>query len=227
MEGMSQAVWNFMESAHRKGLLDELVALNGVLLDPKNDFDDVMGNFEDALCEADFTPFEEMSKETLGPVLKALTDDKVLDALYVLVSTIRPVLQNVVQMTGGDPRVLAAAADSMKMILGAFKPIVTALLPVIAEKSAPAMERFLKEDAGSLAALGINTACAAVNSNPEIASRFISDLYAGVDGASFRKAMDTLTEGFLDQRPPLAVWTVATAVNQAKKRLPILKILGK
>jgi len=107
MQELTRAMWDFMEGAYRQGLLDELLGMAGGLMDPEMDLGDAMGDFEDALSEADFAPFEEMSREVLAPVMSALADEEVIEGLHVFVTTMRPVIEGVVQGAGGDIRLIA------------------------------------------------------------------------------------------------------------------------
>jgi len=218
-EALTQAVWDFMAGAHRKGLLDELLALSGGLLGPEVDLEETLGGLEDTLSAADFASFERMSEETLLPALQALSQEEVLEGLLVLITSIRPFVDRAVEGAGGDPRVLKHALDDLRKNLLALKTVVMAILPVLKKVYGPSVELFLREKAGDKAAGAVNTACTAIERNPDAVNRFVSDLFAGVDGRTFRKASDIVLGAVLDQRPPVVGWAVSTAANRVRNRL--------
>jgi hypothetical protein len=219
MEALTRAVWDFMEGAHRKGLLDELLGLVGALSDPDADLGEQLGNFEDRLTEADFSHFEEMSTEVLTPLLKALSEEKVLESLHVLVITLRPLVDGALERVGGDTKVMNEMLGLVKQNLVCLKTLAVALMPVLAKVYGPAVEAFVKERGGVLAGEVINRACTAVNRNPEIATQMIFDLFATVDGGAFSTAADTVVGAVLDQKAPLLGWTASTLVKRTRKRL--------
>jgi hypothetical protein len=213
MEVVTGAVWDFMHSAYNKGVLDEILAIVGQFLDPGMDLGEHLGNLEDALTEADFAPFEKMSREVMVPMLRALAQDDAMEGLTMFISSIRSLVED------GDVKEHLKVVGVIGKGLLALKPVVVALVPVIAKVYGPVVLKFMEHDLGSKAASAINSACTAINADPRIACHVISDLFAGVDGEAFRMAMDTIVGGFLDQRPPLAGWTAATVVKRARKRL--------
>ena len=219
MEALTRAVWDFMEGAHRKGLLDELLGLVGALSDPEADLSELLGNFEDRLTDADFGHFEQMSTEILTPLLQALAQDRVLESLHVLVITLRPVVDGALERADGDTKVMKAVLGLIKQNLVCLKTVAVALTPVLAKVYGPAVEEFIKERGGGLAADAVNTACIAINRNPEVATRLVSDLFAMVDGRAFGRAADTVVGAVLDQKPPLIEWTASTFVKRARRRL--------
>lgn len=219
MEGLTRAVWDFMEGAHSKGLLDELLGLVGALSDPEADLGEQLGNFEDRLTDADFSRFEQMSTEVLTPLLQALSEEKVLESLHVLAITLRPLVEGAMERVGGEPKVMNEMLGLIKQNLVCLKTVAVALAPVLAKVYGPAVEAFVRERGGALAGEVINRACTAINRNPEIATRMISDLFGTVDGGAFGTAADTVVGAVLDQRPPLIGWTASAFVKRTRKRL--------
>ena len=219
MQGLTKAVWDFMEGSYRKGVLDELLGLVGALSDPEADVAEQLGNFEDGLTDADFGHFEKMSTEILMPVLQALAAEEVLESLHVLLGTSRPLVDGVFARAGGDTKRMSEMLGLIKQNLVCLKTVVLALMPVLAKVYGPAVETFLKEKGGALTADIINTACTVINRNPEIATRMISDFFAVVDGRALGTAADTVAGAVLDQKPPLIGWTASTVVKRTKRRL--------
>lgn len=219
MEGLTRAVWEFMEGAHSKGLLDELLGLVGALSDPEVDLGEQLGNFEDRLADADFTGFEEMSTEVLTPLLRALAEEKVMESLHVLVITLRPLVNGALERVGSEPRVIKEVLGLVKKNLVCLKTVSVALAPVMAKVYGPAVEAFVKERGGGLAGEIINRACTAINRNPDMATQMISDLFATVDGGAVGTAADTVVGAVLDQKPHVIGWTAGTLVRRTKKRL--------
>lgn len=219
MEGLTRAIWDFMEGSYRKGVLDELLGLVGALSDPEVDMGKQLGDFEDRLSDADFGVFEEMSTEILTPALQALADEKVLESLHVLLITTRPLIDAFMERVGGDTNVASEMLGLIKQNLVCLKTVVVALTPVLAKVYGPRAETFIKDRGGALAADLINTANVAINRNPEIVTRVVSDLFATVDGKAFGTAADTVMGAVLDQKPPLVEWTAGTLMKRTKKRL--------
>lgn len=218
-DALTGAVWGFLAGAYRKGVLDEALALAGGLLDPKIDLGQALGDFEDALSQADFGSLERMSAEVLAPLLQALSDEKVLESLHVLLLGARPLVAAAVRAAGGDVRALTAAAGGLAGILAALKPVARAVLPVAARACRPAVEAFLEERAGPTLTAALNAACRAAGRHSEAVSRFVSRVFAGVDGPAFRAAADVVVDAVLDERPPLAQWTAATVTKRVRKRV--------
>jgi len=204
MEELTRAVWDFMEGAYRKGVLDDLLDLVGALSDPQADLGEQLGNFEDGLTDADFGRFEEMSTEVLTPVLQALAAEEVLESLHMLLISSRPLVDGVLDRAGGDTRAMNEMLGLIKQNLVCLKTVGLALMPALTKVYGPAVETFIKERGGALTADVINTACAAINRNPEIAVRMTADTVVGA---------------VLDQKPPLIAWTASTVVKRAKRRL--------
>jgi len=218
MEAVTRAVWDFMHSAYNKGVLDEILAIAGQFLDPEMDLGEQLGNFEDALTGANFTAFENFSRGGMVPVLQALSQDDAMEGLSTFISAAKSLVEAGQRKDGDVKEHLKVVAMIGKGLL-ALKPVVLAVLPVIAKVYGPAVVGLVDKHLGGKAAGAINSACAAINTNPRITSHVLSDLFAGVDGETFRRAMDTIVGTFLDQRPPLAGWTAATVVRRARKRL--------
>ena len=219
MEGLTRAVWDFMEGSYRKGVLDELLSLVGALSDPEADLGEQLGDFEDRLSEADFAGFEEMSTDVLRPLLQALADDEVLESLNVLLITARPVIDGIMERVGGDTKVMKEMLALMKQNLMCLKTVAVAVTPVLAKAYGPSVEKFIREKGGVMAANATNAACVTVNRNPEIVTRVISEFFTWVDGRAFGEAAGTIVGAMLDQKPPLIEWSASTFVKRARKRL--------
>lgn len=218
-DALTRAVWEFMAGAYRRGLLDEMLSLAGMLLDPEIDLGTILGDFEDNLTAADFGPFEEMSRDVLLPTLQALSREEVLDGLRVIITGVRPFVERAVQASDGNGPEIGTVVEHLRRHLQALRTVGMALLPVVAKVYGPAVGRAIAQQGGGLAAEAVNAAAAAVEKNPETATRFIADLFAGVDGRAFRSAADTLLGAVLDQRPPLVGWAAATVVTRARNRV--------
>jgi len=219
MEAMTRAVWGFMEGAHRNGLLDDLLALLGGLSDPGADLGEMMAGFEDALMGSDLASFEALSGSVLLPALEALSEERVLEDLHVVVRAARPLLEGAVQRAGGDVKAVTAAAGDVGNTLRAAQGVARALLPVLARVYGPSLRGWLLEQAGSSAGRLVNALTRSVAENPDTARRVLSDLWATVDGRAFRRAADILVGAFLDRRPPLVEWTATTLAGRARKRI--------
>jgi len=240
LEGLSAAVWGFLEGAYRKGVLDEALGLAGGFMDPAADLGQALGDFEDALSQADFGPLEKWSAELLTPLLQVLSREEVLENLGVLLRQVQSLLTRVppaaskrnarsqapprlgagaVPATGGEARALAAMVREAGTTLAALGSLARALLPVLTKFYHPAAGEFLEKRAGPLVSEVLNAASKAASAHPEAVSRFISRVFAGLDGRAFRAAADVIAEAVLDERPPLAQWTAATVTKRVRKRV--------
>ena len=69
----------------------------------------------------------------------------------------------------------------------------------------------LTQDAPPLIGNGISTACRLVNEvckeDPQVVSRFVSDVAKNIDGDEFKDATHTIVNAFLDQKLHLISWT--------------------
>ncbi len=223
MDPQTKALWDFMRASYKSGLLDESLGLLGNISDPELDLGEGLGEFEDALTEADFTAFETMSAESLTPALQALSEEEVIEGLTVLVSTLRPIIEGMVEGADGDIGVIIEMVKRIGKAISSLKPAALSIAPIIFKLAAPTLEKTFKEKAGELTGSLIQSSVSGIvkteENDPESVSRFMSDVFKMVDADTFRKAADTLTDAFLDQKPPLVGWTTATIVKRTRKRL--------
>ena len=80
----------------------------------------------------------------------------------------------------------------------------------------------IKEDAPPLIGQGITSACRFVNEaskeDPQVVSRFVSDVAANINGNEFKDATHTLVNAFLDQKLHLISWTWQLIRKRMKRR---------
>lgn len=80
----------------------------------------------------------------------------------------------------------------------------------------------IKEDAPPLIGKGLSSACRFVNEvskeDPQVVSKFVSDVVANIDGNEFRDATHTMVNAFLDQRLHLISWAWQLLRKRMKRR---------
>ena len=80
----------------------------------------------------------------------------------------------------------------------------------------------LTQDAPPLIGQGITSACRFVNEaskeDPQVVSRFVSDVAANINGNEFKDATHTLVNAFLDQKLHLISWTWQLIRKRLKRR---------
>lgn len=217
MQGLTQAVWNFMETAYRKGFLDELLDLLAATGGWDLDLGQQLGRFEDRLAEADFGTFETVARDLLPPLLEALAREEVMDSLQVLVATWWPLVGGkrgvVDRMNGGG------GSDWVRKNLMSLRVLVRALLPVGIRFYWPRIQRVLAERGPALAAELTDRVARAIQAEPEGVRSAIRELTERLDPGATRTAVDTVVEAFLDRNPPLLLWAVGMVARRTKKRL--------
>lgn len=82
--------------------------------------------------------------------------------------------------------------------------------------------KVITEDAPPLIGKGISSACRFVNEtskeDPQVVSKFVSDVVANIDGNEFRDATHTIVNAFLDQKLHLFSWTWQLLRKRMKRR---------
>jgi hypothetical protein len=80
----------------------------------------------------------------------------------------------------------------------------------------------LTQDAPPLIGNGISAACRLVNEvskeNPQVVSRFVSDVAKNIDGDEFKDATHTIVNAFLDQKLHLISWAWQLLCKRMKRR---------
>jgi len=215
MEAQSQVMWNFIDLAYRRGLIDELMPIVGRLLDPAAELGDFLSQMEDALADADFGPFENFWKEAMQPAIISLTSEAAIDTLCALLKILRPVFDVAASNRSALTKTLHDITE--------HRPDLSSLLPVFGVMSGAMMKQALRGNAGARIGSAVNSACEALSKSharePELIDRFFAGLLETIDPRLFRHATDIILGGFLDQRPRVLGWTFGTLSTRLKKRL--------
>ncbi|MEN6476340.1 MAG: hypothetical protein ABFD81_20165 [Syntrophaceae bacterium] len=215
MEAQSQVMWNFINLAYRRGLIDELMPLVGRLMDPAAELGDFLAQMEDALADADFSPFESLWNETMQPAIASLTNETAIDTLRSLLKILRPMLDIAAANRSALTRTLRDITE--------LKPDLAALLPVLGVLSGSAVKQAMRGNTGVRIGSAVNSTCAALAKTharePELVERFFAGLLETIDPRLFRHTTDIILGGFLDQRPRVLGWTLGTLSARLKKRL--------
>lgn len=84
------------------------------------------------------------------------------------------------------------------------------------------VRKAVTQDAPPLIGQGISSACRFVNDvsreDPQVVSRFISDVAANINGNEFKDATHTIVNAFLDQKLHLISWTWQLIRKRLKRR---------
>ena len=121
MEAPARVVWDFLEIAYRKGLIDDFLEMASNAMDQDADALEQLGNLEDAMCQMDLEAFEVRSEEVLLPVLAALSKEKVMERLKTIMSFSRPFIED---------RVRHAEKSTISNIIEVLKITAQSILPL-------------------------------------------------------------------------------------------------
>jgi hypothetical protein len=131
------AVWNFLELAYRKGLLDELFKLVNTFTDPNMNPMDAMGDVEEKLSSFDFNALDAKLHGHLVPIMRSLTDEEAVEGLAILLQVIRSISELAIANMGGDVGEIARKA---KMVGKGVKTVGLVLSPVLLQKAIPVVQ---------------------------------------------------------------------------------------
>ncbi|MBU0996253.1 MAG: hypothetical protein KJ737_27460 [Proteobacteria bacterium] len=224
MEGQTLILWNFLETAFRTGTIDEVLNLVQVMTGEEDeDMSEMFADLEEWFLERDDLSSVDDAFGIIYPLMKELTDDETMEGIGILVSLIIPVIKSVKDKNGIDsllsPEIQADVKDKARKVLNSLKSIgatgVKMYMATLKDKSA--------YDIGSNIGKSLNSISRFINNmydeDTDFVSNFMTGLFSSTDGKAIEKMADSLTNGFLDQKPPLFKWTVKTAVKRTKKRL--------
>lgn len=225
MEGQTKIIWDFSQAAFRTGALDRMLDLVQVLTTNNTQtLYEALADLEDVFIEMEDTAPMEERLGRIYDTLQALTDDDTLDGIGTLLSLLTPAISMLAAQADGAPtkpekqaEIKKKAANVLKA-LGAIGGIgLTAYLAGPGNKPAREHGQALGKALNTMTAIGNGL----ISKDPGGASEFMAGLFDGVDGKAMRQMLDTMTDGFLDQRPPLLRWMASAVLNRTKKRLSI------
>jgi hypothetical protein len=111
--------------------------------------------------------------------------------------------------------------EELKALAGAYAELIKNLWEVSPEFR-ELVGKALTEDAPPRIGRGISSACRFVNevskSDPQVVSKFVSDVAANIDGNEFRDATHTIVNAFLDQKLHLFSWTWQLLRKRMKRK---------
>ena len=225
MEGQTKIVWDFAETAFRTGALDRILDLVQVLTgNSTQTLYEGLADLEDVFIEMEDTAPMEERLGSIYDTLQALTDDDILDGIGTLLSVLTPAISMLAAQADGTPMTpekqteIKKKAGNVLKALGALGGIgMTAYLAGPGNKPAREHGRAVGKAVNTMTAIGNGL----VSKDPGGASEFMAGLFDTVDGLAMRQMTDTITDGFLDQRPPILRWMASALVTRAKKRLSI------
>ncbi|MEN6475367.1 MAG: hypothetical protein ABFD81_15250 [Syntrophaceae bacterium] len=215
MEAQSRVLWDFLRLSYQRGLMDDLMAL-GDLMDPSMDFVDALESFEEAVMAMDLKPLTAVWQEQLQPVVKSMTNPQAIDALRVILQTLRPYLPKLI--TGGGQAYLLQIVQTFATL----KPHLAVLLRELGPLATPLVQKFVREDSGKLLGRALNAMSGAILKShardPELVEGIFTDLFRTLYTKQFGGAMEIVLGGLLDQRPKVVRWTLGTTFTRIKKR---------
>ncbi len=224
MEGQSKILWDFLETAYRTGTLDEsLTLIQSLTGEEEQDMSQQYADLEEWFLERnDFTSVDE-AFEKIYMLIQGLTDDDTMEGIGILLSFVSPLIRTAVEKTEFDIALSAESQVDLKekvvKVLNALKTMgslgAKMYLASLGDKPAHQIGLSVGKSLNSLSDF-INTVHTEdANAIPD----FMSGVFNSMNGDAVGKMAETLTNGFLDQNPPLLKWTAATAVKRTKKRL--------
>ncbi len=223
MEGQTKVTWDFLETAFRAGTLDQMLALSKSLTDKKYESQaQVFEDLEDAVDELDdFSGVDETLEKLFG-LMQELNDQETLEGLNILLSVLGPVVSGIMEAADRDVESLSEMKLKVMDNLPKVGKALIALASIGSRELLSASDKSA-DQYGKDMGRAINTIAESVNDMHDKNPSVIPDLMAGVSSAldpdQVSKMAETLTNGLLDQRPPMLKWTAATMVKRAKKRL--------
>ena len=224
MEGQTLILWNFLETAFRTGTLDACLNLVQVLSGEEDeDMSKKFADLEEWFMEQDDLARVDEAFDIIYPLMKELTNDDTVEGIGILVSLLVPLIESVIKKNGIDSALSFSVQKEVKekarKVLNTLKTIGA----VGAKIYLASLKTKSSHQAGFNLGKSINSVSRLINDmvaeNPDIVSDFMSGLFSSTDGEALRNMADSLTDSFLDQKPPLFKWTAATAAKRAKKRL--------
>lgn len=222
MEGQAKIVWNFLEAAYRTGALDNFMDLSKAATDKKYENQaTVFAELEDAITEMDdFSSVDQTLEKALSQ-MPALSDPAILEGLGALVSLLTPVIDSTMKSVDRDTEALKEKRDKLLADLPRMARALFALLALNSGSIAGALGEKSAKAFGENLGKGLNAAAAFVNDlnerDPSAIPDFMAGAFNAVDGDQVAKMADTLTQAFLDRRPPVLRWTASTVAKRAGK----------
>jgi hypothetical protein len=224
MEGQTKILWDFLNAAYRTGALDEALSLVKIATGKdKEDQAHLFAGLEDAITELDDFSGVDQTLEEVYRQMSLLMDEEIFEGLAAFLSLIAPLVDSVMKSADRDSELLIHKRDQLiqdlpKMAKALFAIIALnsgAIVSALGGKSASQYGQNLGNALNAMASFinGVN------ERDPEAVSDFMSGAFSTVDRDAVAKMADTLTQAFLDQRPPIFKWTAQTMAKRAKKRV--------
>ncbi len=224
MEGQTKITWDFLQAAYRAGALDEFLSAARPLTDKKYDNQaTVFAELEDAVFEMeDFSSVDEVL-DTAFKLLPEMTDQEALEGLAIILSLLNPLIKSFMEGMDRDTEAVVSMKDELAEKGRKVAKALAMLGSVGAKQVLVSSGGKSPADLGRSMGRAINKTTAAFNElsrdNPRAVSEFMSGLFREVDGKDMRAMTEALTNGFLDQDPPIFKWIAAALVGRVKRRL--------
>lgn len=218
MTDLTQSMWNFLHGAYEQGVLKDLLVFMGERTDKDADLGEVLGNMEDFMAEADFSPMEEFSEEILPLLLDSLSQAKAMQGLKEFLTILREWLKTM-EAAGMDPKVMVETFKSLGKSIVVLAPVFKSLTPVMAKRHGAMINSALEEQAGAQIAGVLNAGFLAVNQNPKLVKHILRDIIRNLDAQEMSRAFKLIGGILWDQRPPVTRKPAAALVEGAKKQL--------
>jgi|GEM_PF-2497070 len=224
MEGQTKVLWDFLETAYKTGMLDEVLRLSTTLTDKKYEDQALMyADLEDSITEMeDFSTVDDTLEKIYG-IMPDITDEEVLEGITILLTLLNPFITAVMEKADRDTENVTAMrmdlVENLRKVGKALKAFISIgskfLVPVLDGKSA----NKYGHDLGK-AMNGTTTLVNGIHANDsEAVSEFMCGVFDEVDSEEMNKMLDILTSAFLDRKPPLFKWMAAMMFKRTKKRI--------
>lgn len=211
-------IWYFSRMAYKQGAFDGMLDSLGSMLKPGVSLLDVLTAMEDWAAGVDIVAIDALY-ERIEPLLGAMANKEVMEALKTLLDTWMPVIEKmgglyaVMNLAKGMQPLAQANIMAVKTILRAALPMLPALLQNNGK---------LGEKAGKFLGEQISNSCHSLNrayaNDQQSVQAFFASLFGAIDPHAFGKSAEIVTGCMLDQKPPFIRWSVKTAAGRLRKR---------
>ncbi len=224
MHGQTQIMWDFLETAFRTGMLDELFSLiNALSGEEEQDMSQKFADLEEWFLDRDDFTSVDRTFETLYAVMQELTDADTMEGMAILLSFLSPLIKHMMEKVDIDHAMSSEMQSHLEektvKVLKALRTIISIgtkqYIASLGEKPAHQMGFSLGKSLNFISGFINTLQVQDANAVPD----FMSGVFSSIDGNAVGKMTEILSDSFLDQKPPLFRWTAATAAKRAKKRL--------
>lgn len=223
MHGQTQIMWDFLETAFRTGMLDELLNLIHVFLgEGDQDMSQKFADLEEWFLERDDFTAVDRTFDKIYAFMQGMTDADTMEGLGILLSFLSPLIKSIMEKVPSDSGLSGETQAGLEeKIIKMFKALRT-IVSLGTKLYVSSLGEKPAHEIGFSVGKSLNSVSGFINTiqgeNADVVPDFMSGVFSSIDGNAVGKMAETLTEGLLDQKPPIFRWAAATAAKRARKR---------